>query len=232
MKRWMAVLALCVAVVLVGGGAPTPCWGTSFITFTDTSPTSQDTGSLSYHVVWYASWTQTVATTDTAIGAIVRDVETGLGPGTAWLTNAIGPGATSANVIANATFTAPELTSSQLLDLNTAPTTTLFSGLSLDPGTYYLVLKGPELSSYFNSYEWLGDYIGVAVTTVSGFSVGPYGWTVAAASFPPSSSFTEAEASRYLFYSVEGTAVPVPPTMLLLGSGLLGLVGWRKLRKS
>jgi len=27
-------------------------------------------------------------------------------------------------------------------------------------------------------------------------------------------------------------AVPIPPTVLLLGSGLLGLVGWRRFRKS
>jgi hypothetical protein len=29
-----------------------------------------------------------------------------------------------------------------------------------------------------------------------------------------------------------GSQVPVPPSLLLLGSGLLSLVGWRKFRKN
>jgi hypothetical protein len=32
--------------------------------------------------------------------------------------------------------------------------------------------------------------------------------------------------------NVGGSAVPLPPTVLLLGSGLLGLAGWRRFRKS
>ncbi len=33
-------------------------------------------------------------------------------------------------------------------------------------------------------------------------------------------------------FTVYGTPVPVPPSAFLLGSGLLGLAGWRRLRKS
>ena len=33
-------------------------------------------------------------------------------------------------------------------------------------------------------------------------------------------------------FTVYGSKVPVPPSALLLGSGLLGLGGWRRLRKS
>ena len=38
----------------------------------------------------------------------------------------------------------------------------------------------------------------------------------------------------YLWTSLQATSavVPLPPTVWLLGSGLLGLVGWRRFRKS
>jgi hypothetical protein len=40
-----------------------------------------------------------------------------------------------------------------------------------------------------------------------------------------------AQGSYYTNYAFTGSAVPLPPSMLLLGSGLLGLVGWRRFRK-
>ena len=35
-----------------------------------------------------------------------------------------------------------------------------------------------------------------------------------------------------LVFVVQANAVPIPPSVILLGSGLLGLVGLRRLRKS
>ena len=35
----------------------------------------------------------------------------------------------------------------------------------------------------------------------------------------------------YKFWSYSQTPVPLPPTVLLFGSGLLGLAGWRRFRK-
>jgi hypothetical protein len=230
MKRWMAVLAFCVAVILVGGGVPPTCWGDSLIRLTDT-----DTDPLSWAVAacnsdfptaLTASWTQTVATTNTTIGAIL----TGLpgAQGQAYLTTALGPGTTVADQIAAAIFTPPLIT--DIANLTSAPVTTLFTSLNLNPGTYYLVFTG--LTSEF--VYWLGDTQGVSVTTAAGFTVGPQQYA-AAASYPPASSnFMTLGSGRegdYQIFNVDGTPVPLPPTFLLLGSSLLGLVGWRRFRK-
>jgi hypothetical protein len=46
--------------------------------------------------------------------------------------------------------------------------------------------------------------------------------------------YSQAGTTVWNTFALTGTvtAVPLPPTVLLLGSGLLGLVGWRRFRKS
>jgi hypothetical protein len=235
MKRWIAVMAICFAVVLLGGGGPPPSWGTPLITFTDNGPGGLQAALGSdgnSGLIFYASWTQTVATTNTTIEALLSSTDINTAPGTVWLTNAVGLGATPADVIASNTFTAPVIYPAPA-DIDNLPLTTLFSGLDLGAGTYYLVLQGPVVDpSIWPPYWWLGDFSDVAVTTASGFSVGPYAHAFSPDGFPPSSIFTTEDSNTYLFYRVDGTVVPLPPTLLLLGSGLLGLAGWRRFRES
>ena len=63
--------------------------------------------------------------------------------GTAWLTDAIGPAATSANVVASSPFDVCAATS-----CGTPPPAEIrfLSGLSLSPGTYYFILSTPFCS--------------------------------------------------------------------------------------
>jgi hypothetical protein len=78
------------------------------------------------------SWTQTGSYTDVTISAFLSSATDGaLGTGTIYLTDQIGPGTTVANQIAETTVSGlafPQLTA-----------TSLFSGLDLGPGTYYLI---------------------------------------------------------------------------------------------
>jgi hypothetical protein len=45
-------------------------------------------------------------------------------------------------------------------------------------------------------------------------------------------NYYEADANNIGVRIDGGAPVPLPPTVLLLGSGLLGLVGWRRFRKA
>jgi hypothetical protein len=154
MKRWIAILAVCFAVVMVGGGAAPPCWGIDLIKFTDNNTTGTGlVGLVQTDFVWYASWNQTVPSTGITISAILHAHANASGEGTAYLTNAIGSVFTPQNLIASAPYTAPVLTLEQMQNSNTAPYTTLFSGLALEPGTYYLILTGPPVGQYSWCYD-------------------------------------------------------------------------------
>jgi PEP-CTERM motif len=117
--------------------------------------------------------------------------------------------------------------------------TSLFSGLNLNPGTYYVVLQWENIPGLTS---WIGEVsppfnlvnpVDVMVTTASGFTVGPHGGASLAdlTVFPPSADLYASGPPDYFIFKVEGTVVPLPPTMWLLGSSLLGLAGWRRFRK-
>jgi len=83
------------------------------------------------HQIGFGSWTQTTSYTGVTIQAVVGDALSEGATGVAYLSTSIGAGATV--LYTSATFNFP--------NANTG-TVTLFSGLSLGPGTYYLVLSG------------------------------------------------------------------------------------------
>jgi hypothetical protein len=92
--------------------------------------------------------------------------------------------------------------------------------------TYFIqAVTGSEHYTYFPA----GFSVDPAITFATDAWKNPQ---TNALAFPNSSyGFTQDQGSLFGPNFVMGAEVPVPPTILLLGSGLLGLGGWRRFRK-
>jgi hypothetical protein len=176
-------------------------------------------------------WTQTSTYTDVTIDALLED--DGLvapAQGVAYLMSKIGPGSTSAN----------EVTSPFSFSVPYGPGVSkqLFSGLTLGPGTYYLVIEPTS------NFAWQED-TAPGQTLSSGVTQGPdelFSKTVA--TFAPATAFTPqvvigSQNDDTRWFSVTGTlsstptsATPEPSMFVLLAIGLGGLLVARLRRGS
>ncbi len=152
-----------------------------------------------------ASWTQTGSYSNVSISAVLEN-------GTsinAYLVNQIGPGTTVANQIA-----ATSISPATLVE-----TDTLFSGLSLGGGTYYLVLAAPGSA---NVAGWYGTN-SPTVTTDTGVTgnldvfVSDQNGSPNDA-YAPASTFFLAGTSLLLTVTGDsGSPVPEPSSFILVG---------------
>lgn len=166
------------------------------------------------------SWTQTGSYTDVTISAFLSSLANGGGgTGTVYLTNQIGPGTTVANQIAVTTVSG--------VARGPATATSLFSGLDLGPGTYYLItasnLGGGLLG--WNGYSGNAAIPGISGTNnLDELAEGE-------AAYPPASAFF-AEGNQFDFeVTGDPASTPEPSTLVLLGTSLLGIAGMAR-RKS
>ena len=160
------------------------------------------------------SWTSSNAFTDVSIDAWVSGT-IGTEPISAYLTTAVGPGATSSTLLDSVTFTPSDgVPTSGVL---------LFSGLTLDAGTYYLVLAGGPKTSGFNGWEEGNLPVSTAPGVTQPFlglanSINP--GEVIDADYPPGSTWE----TGFLFtdaFDVAGdpvAAVPEPKTCGILST--------------
>jgi hypothetical protein len=162
----------------------------------------------------YNSVTITAPLEDNSSGGPIGGVE-----GTVYLTNRIGPGTTAANLVA------PPVTVSGLT--STFSVRTLFSGLNLGPGTYYLTFRSTNSNPLSMSMEGSST---PTVTTGPGVSDAGGDGQITPDPFPPATAVT-LSAPGNLFVTVTGTlvmnfAIPAisPSTLIVLGIAL-ALIG-------
>jgi hypothetical protein len=164
------------------------------------------------------SWTQTLS-----FGGVIVSAELqGSGTGNAYLMTAIGPGTTSASQIASVPFTFP----------GSATYLTLFSGLSLGPGTYYLLLSGDTGTQRSGwSIPFSPTYTtGPGVTRMIGYNY----TSQPPVAYPPAAVFTNYpfDNDGGAIYTVTGTLVAAPePGLRALVGLVLGLMLLRMRRK-
>lgn len=172
------------------------------------------------NVVMAASWAQSDTHQGVTITAFITNPDDPTITATAWLTTAVGAGATPSDVIATTPITS----------------TTLFTGLDLAPNTYYLVisLDTPNVANTFWMYD---DPIQVAATTAPDVTLGNsyLGTFLDFPAFGPSEGMNVLDGTQFVFSVTDapGSATPEPMTCLQLGSALIVIGGCsRRLRRN
>ncbi|MEJ2684557.1 MAG: hypothetical protein P8Z71_09200 [Candidatus Sulfobium sp.] len=164
-------------------------------------------------------WSQSGTYSNVSITMPLRDESTGSPiagvEGTVYLMNQIGPGTTSAHEVA------PPVSISGLTD--TFVPYTLFSGLTLPPGNYYIVLSSTNTDPLSMSAEGTGNS-----TVTTGIGVNALGSEAPETpdAYPPASSLTLSQPGN-LFITVTGdlvsTAAVSVPALDIAGLAMLML---------
>jgi hypothetical protein len=168
------------------------------------------------------SWSQSKYYTGVSIAVLVDSFIVGQTPtANAYLTTRIGPGTTASDEIAHTQFTVPpELPVCS--PSSCGAMVTLFSGLSLGPGNYFLTL-GPDAAS-IGTVGWF-PALNPTVVLDTGVTEGASFLASAVASYPPASTFgVEPFVMNFAVTGTEATVIPEPATATLVGCGALVLI--------
>jgi hypothetical protein len=147
----------------------------------------------------------------------------------AYLTDQVGPGTTAVNEIASSSSVI-SIPGSPLFDPYTITPYTVFSGLTLPAGSYYLILSGTFETATVN---WVGyPTAGLSVFTEPGAAV-TRSFTQAGAPDPylPASDFGDFQGAGLWFTVTGDAAIPEPSTVAMCLGGVLALAGTQLRRR-
>jgi hypothetical protein len=151
-------------------------------------------------------WTQTQTYTDVSIEVALYSWTPGAAfDGTAYLTNSIGPGAVQ-QALDKATY------SGETAD-STPEMITLFSGLTLGPGTYYLTLASTDNIGIQPGAIWDMECRSCSITLDSGVTLLSQNFASAQSengSYPPGSNFAASSPALNLTVTGQGADIVVP----------------------
>jgi hypothetical protein len=209
--------------LLCGAFIPAPCRADTVVSLTGTYGSADK--------LWggpplAVSWTSPNSYDNVSITADLQNLFDGSSfTGTAWLMTQIGPAASVSDEVATAQFLLPAFVFNS--------TVSLFTGLDLSAGTYYLVLSAPSNAvgvSWLTTYNFFTVVPPPTITTDTGVSYNGDWAASANSSFLPASSFAGPE-SLDLIFDVSGTPVsssPEPSTLLMASFAvLLRIIIWK-----
>lgn len=179
--------------------------------------TGGNAGNPATGLVIEEGWGQNQGYSNVTISAPLNDLGGSFPNFTAYLTKAIGAGTTAAQEIAHATIAAP--------NVSTATTTfqTIFSGLTLPPGNYYLTIYGDPAEPVLGPQCWTSSAGAAVLTGDTGIRYLGAQQIKGVAAYPPASSGTlVGNAPAYL--QVTGTVITPPAITKTFGASSSQLV--------
>ena len=171
------------------------------------------------------SWSQTQSYVNVRISVLVDSSFVGETPSAAaYLTTGIGPGTTiAANEVASTQFTVPALLP-VCSGSSCGAMVTLFSGLALGPGAYYLTLaSSATVSPVVGWFPVVSSMLPAVILDAGVVPGGSYSAELLAGAYAPASGFSGFDGP--MIFEVTGTptaeAIPEPVVGHLVGLGLL-----------
>jgi len=140
------------------------------------------------------TWTSTVAFSNVTISAFVFSFDANHTAATAWLTTQTGAGSTPATLVAETSITLPAGQAGKTPELQ------IFSGLTLPPGQYYLIVSTTD---DYGKEGWLNGDLPSPPVTAPGVTLNGPGHTTAGATvdsvYPPASNFAQPYTVGFAF---------------------------------